>query len=226
MKENPSHQSAPDSEEGALAPDKVARLMEEEGRGRRRSLLALFIGMSLLVYCWIALSLWFLIVNTDLRTAVPAGLAIGGVGSFFMVIPVGLLFTAGYYIGRAWAGFSRRWMVGWAFALVPGIWLVGSALHHRLDSGILFEDALGCELPSGAWDVSHRYENCFIEQHGEIQFFAEREDLVKLMKELGLDPQPELGFQVFDSIPWLDWDHASFKVDWSTGGVVVEFFEV
>lgn len=125
---------------------------------------------------------------------------------------------------------TKQAFLTWEFALVPGRWVVGSALHHRLDWGIFFEEALGCELPLGGWDVSHRDEDCSkdcsIEQHGEILFFAERENFVPLMKELGLDPQPELGLQVFDSIPWFDWAHASFKVDRFTGGVVVEGFEV
>ena len=72
--------------------------------------------------------------------------------------------------------------------------------------------------------MTHSYEG-IMEVYADISFVVDRDDLLKLLEELGLEPDPSLGRQYFPSVP-CDGDNASLTVDWATGEVLIEYMNV
>lgn len=200
-------------------------MMEAEGRGRRRIVTALFVGMGLIVYSWALLTVRSLIVNTEWSGVFPYELILNGVFGCFVAVPMGFLFTLGYLVGRACLKYSRRWVAAMMMPLLLGVVILGSGIRHRLDSGVLFKDILECELPAGARNVSHDYDETGLEEHAKVRFQLDRAGIVELMEELRLDPDPTMPSQQFDSVPCTgDW--ATITVDWLTGEVLLEYLNV
>lgn len=164
--------------------------MEAEGRGRRRVVTVLFIGMGLIVFSWSLLTVRSLIVNTDWSGVIPYELILNGVFGCFVAVPMGFFFTLGYLVGRACLRHSRRWVAAMLLPVIFGTAIVGFGVRHRLDSGVLFEDILECELPNGARNVSHDYDETGLEEHAQVRFFLDRAEIVKLLEQLRLDPDP------------------------------------
>lgn len=200
-------------------------MMLIEGRGRRRLVTVLFVGMGLVVYSWALLSARSLIVNTDWRSVVPGELILNGILGAFLAIPMGLLFTLGYFVGTACLRNTWRWRAASVLPVLLGCVVLGFSIRHRLDSGVLFQDIVGVELPASARSVSHDYEGPLIEEYAEVRFVADRDEIVEMFERLRLDPDPSLPSQKFGSVPCKgDW--ASMSVDWSSGRVILEYLDV
>jgi len=199
--------------------------MLEEGRGRRRLVMVLFVGMGLIVYSWALLTLRSFIVNTEWRRVFPGEVLLNGVFGCFVAIPMGFLFSLGYLAGKACLRHSRRWVAAMILPAMLGVVVLGFGVRHRLNPGVAFENILECELPEGARVVRYDYDETVLEEHVEIRFSAAHAEIIKLLEELQLVPDSTIPTQRFDSVPCRgDW--ASITVHWATGWVVLEYLDV
>ncbi|MBK1825776.1 hypothetical protein [Haloferula rosea] len=207
------------------SPRQIEEMMREQGRVRRRTMTGFLVGMSLVVYSWAVLSMHTLIVNTEWRSDIFGQLFVNGVFAFFVALPMGFFFMLGYLTGRACLRHSWRWRAASVLPLLLGVLILAVAVRHRLDSGVLFRNILECDLPEGATQVTHAYDNLVLEEHAEVSFVAPRGEIVRLLKELRQEPDPSLGTQHFSGVPCTG-DYAKITVEWTTGRVLLTYLNV
>ena len=180
-----------------------------KGPGHRGLLTVFFVGISLIVYSWSLLMVEGLIMNTDWRSStVYENLHINGFLCFFFAVPMGVLFALGYLVVSKCFRRSRRWVVSSVLPVLLGVVILGNAIRYRLDLEAAFREILGFDLPLSARQLSHSYEGTLLEVYIDISFVADRDDLLKLLEELGLEPDPSLGRQYSPSV-LCDGDNAS-----------------
>ena len=198
-----------------------------KGRGHRRLLMVLFVGISLVVYSWCLLMVETLIMHTDWRSGTMSVILFDNTFlCFFLAVPMGVLFALGYLVASKCCRRSRRWMVSSVLPVLLGVMILGDAIRYRLDSEVAFQDILGLDLPLSARQLSHSYEWSGFEVYIDISFVADQDDLLKLLEELGLEPDPSLGRQYFPEVVPSDDDNAALTVDWTTGEVLIEYVDV
>lgn len=188
-------------------------------------MITLFVGMSLVVYCWFILCLRFFLINTDPRSVLIEGLVINGLFALFLAVPVGIIFTLGYLVGRACLRHSRRWVAASVVPAILGAAVIAFALRHRLDTNVLMREILACDLPPGARQVDHSYEDVWVEQFAEVSFTADSAEIEQWLIDLRQEPNPSVGVQTIDSVP-CNGDNASLIIDWSTGRVTMSYINV